>query len=189
MKDKGRVTSLDKIGDLSDDEDLTEDYSVNDQENRQTPNADTSQIESSPLISGSSNLTPQQNRKRARTSEQNRRPDPATASATLMKYIIDQKKNEEEHQEKDELYHFFEGIKKTVTRFSPRDVHLAKTKIFDIVSEIEATYLNNEISESTTHPQYQTLVSIPLASPSYSLASTDSNTTSCSSYYKNFSPN
>lgn len=191
MKDKARVTSLDTVDDLSDDEELREN-NVTDEENSQVPNAEASQIESGPSIFRNRNITPQQNKKRARTSKEDRWSvsGTATSSTTLMKYIIDKKEKEQEQEEKDDLYHFFEGIKRTVKKFSPTDVHLAKRKIFDIISEMEVKYLSNEISEPPIQPQYQTLVSIPLTSPAYSTPSADySNTTSCSSFFENFSPN
>ncbi|XP_066154782.1 uncharacterized protein [Euwallacea fornicatus] len=42
---------------------------------------------------------------------------------------------------KDALDHFFEGIKATVRTFSPMDQLTAKTRIFNIVSEIETEYV------------------------------------------------
>ncbi|KAF5301418.1 hypothetical protein FQA39_LY02147 [Lamprigera yunnana] len=80
-----------------------------------------------------------------------------TASGTLMKYLL------EEAEVKDELDFFFESIKATVKKFSPADKHLVKSKIFGIVSDIEAKYTHQK-QHIQNFPVYQASKSqIPLA--------------------------
>ncbi|KAK4887343.1 hypothetical protein RN001_003614 [Aquatica leii] len=64
-----------------------------------------------------------------------------TASGTLMKYLLEEEKTKKT-EVKDELHFFFESIKATVKTFSPADKHLVKSKIFGIVSDIEAKYIH-----------------------------------------------
>ncbi|XP_066257551.1 uncharacterized protein [Euwallacea similis] len=52
---------------------------------------------------------------------------------------------------KDALDHFFEGIKATVRTFSPMDQLTAKTRIFNIVSEIETEYVFQTDSHKPTN--------------------------------------
>ncbi|KAF2900067.1 hypothetical protein ILUMI_06119 [Ignelater luminosus] len=58
---------------------------------------------------------------------------------------------------------FFDGIKASVKNFSPMDQHVAKTKIFNIVSAIEGKYVfqgNAPIPPIPPIPQYQTWFSL-----------------------------
>ncbi|KAL4126736.1 hypothetical protein QTP88_010945 [Uroleucon formosanum] len=74
-------------------------------------------------------------------------PPSETASSSLMKYILE-KKNEENLKEKNEpsaIDQFFLSMCSTVKQFSPYHQHLAKTKIFAIVSEIELENLGTDI--------------------------------------------
>ncbi|KAK4880628.1 hypothetical protein RN001_008774 [Aquatica leii] len=66
-----------------------------------------------------------------------------TASGTLMKYLLEEEKIKKT-EVKDELHFFFESIKATVKTFSPADKHLVKSKIFGIVSDIEAKYIHQQ---------------------------------------------
>jgi hypothetical protein len=62
-----------------------------------------------------------------------------------MKYILE-KKNEENLKEKNEpsaIDQFFLSMCSTVKQFSPYHQHLAKTKIFSIISEIELENLGS----------------------------------------------
>jgi len=77
-----------------------------------------------------------------------------TASSTLMKYIL-QKKEEENLEEKKEssaMDQFFLSMCSTVKQFSPYNQHLAKTKIFSIVSEIELDSLRQTRQQPLLQP-------------------------------------
>lgn len=55
-----------------------------------------------------------------------------------MNFIIKQKENTNERKiEEDGLDHFYLSIASTVRRFTPYNQHLAKTKLFSIVSDLE----------------------------------------------------
>lgn len=74
-----------------------------------------------------------------------------------MKYILE-KKNEENPKEKNEpsaIDQFFLNICSTVKQFSPYHQHLAKTKIFAIVSEIELENLGSIKQQQLFHPHTQ----------------------------------
>jgi len=68
---------------------------------------------------------------------------PQTASATLMKFILDNRgnKSSEADQNIGPLDQFFSSICSTVKQFSPYYQHVAKNKIFSIVSELELEQL------------------------------------------------
>lgn len=71
-------------------------------------------------------------------------PSAPTASSTMMKFSLQQESKQ--HEAKDELDYFFETIKSTVKKFSPADTHLAKNKIFMIVSDIESKYVDKQFT-------------------------------------------
>jgi len=80
---------------------------------------------------------------------------PETASTTLMKYIIEQKNAEQSNRKKSEfdaMDQFFLSICSTVKQFSPYLQHHAKTKVFQIISELELEQLrqNQTLSQSAT---------------------------------------
>lgn len=58
----------------------------------------------------------------------------SSASANLMRYLIESKKEERDH---DPIDTFFSLMATTVKKFSPADQHLIKTKVFSIVSDTE----------------------------------------------------
>lgn len=81
-----------------------------------------------------------------------------TASSSLMKYILE-KKNEENLKEKNEpsaIDQFFLSMCSTVKQFSPYHQHLAKTKIFAIVSDIELENLGS-VQQQLFHPRSQSI--------------------------------
>lgn len=65
------------------------------------------------------------------------------ASATLMKFILDNRDSKSSEADKtlDALDHFFSSICSTVKQFSPYMQHVAKNKIFSIISELELEQL------------------------------------------------
>lgn len=67
-----------------------------------------------------------------------------TASSTLMNYLMTEENNKKIEANKDEIDLFFESIKATVKKFSPGDKHLVKTKIFGLVSDVEAKYVYDQ---------------------------------------------
>ncbi|CAH1115137.1 unnamed protein product [Psylliodes chrysocephalus] len=85
-----------------------------------------------------------------------RMPSTESTSSTLMNYILSQKDLEPTNavtKEKDSIDLFFDSIKATVRTFSPVDFHTAKTRIFNIVSEIERPYVlaanvNKQLTEN-----------------------------------------
>lgn len=87
-----------------------------------------------------------------------------TASSTLMKYILE-KKNEENLEEKKEssaIDQFFLSMCSTVKQFSPYKQHLAKTKIFSIVSEIELENLGSIQQQQLFYPRSQSISNFDL---------------------------
>lgn len=76
-----------------------------------------------------------------------------------MKYIIE-KKNEENLKEKNEpsaIDQFFLSMCSTVKQFSPYHQHLAKTKIFSIISEIKLENLGSIQQQQLFHPRSQSI--------------------------------
>ncbi|XP_069698150.1 uncharacterized protein [Periplaneta americana] len=72
-----------------------------------------------------------------------------TASATLMRYILDEKIKEEKLSQ-DPVELFFKGIAATVKSFTPNDQHQIKKQIYFLVSDMEEKYINWN-QERTTH--------------------------------------
>ncbi|KAF5298523.1 hypothetical protein FQA39_LY11775 [Lamprigera yunnana] len=66
-----------------------------------------------------------------------------TASGTLIKYLLEKEKTKKA-EVKDKLDFFFESYKATVKKFLPAEKHLVKSKIFGIVSDIEAKYIHQQ---------------------------------------------
>lgn len=86
-------------------------------------------------------------------------PSSETASSTLMKYILENK-NEENLNEKKEssaIDQFLLSMCSTVKEFSPYHQHLAKTKIFSIVSEIELENLRTIQQQQLFNPRSQSI--------------------------------
>lgn len=60
-----------------------------------------------------------------------------TASSTVMKYLLETKKNNEEKKKTDPVDAFLLGIGSTMKTFDPYFLNLAKSKIFNIVQDME----------------------------------------------------
>lgn len=82
-----------------------------------------------------------------------------TASSTLMKYILEKKDEEnlEQKAESSAMDQFFLSMCSTVKQFSPYNQHLAKTKIFSIVSEIELDSLRQTQQQPLFQPIPQSI--------------------------------
>lgn len=81
---------------------------------------------------------------------------PETASSTLMKYIIEQKNAEQSYpttSKLDAMDQFFSSMCSTAKQFSPYLQHIAKTKVFQIISELELEQLRQN------QPQPQSTIS------------------------------
>jgi len=90
-----------------------------------------------------------------------------SASSTLMKYILEKKDEEQLEEKKKEssaMDQFFLSMCSTVKQFSPYNQHLAKTKIFSIVSEIEL----DSLRQTQQQPLFQP---IPLSTSNFNLQS------------------
>nr|CAD7268168.1 unnamed protein product [Timema shepardi] len=69
-------------------------------------------------------------------------PEKESATRTLMKYLIETNKKEENNRiQPNEIDQFFSLMANTVKRFSPVDQHFIKTKVFNMISEVESKYL------------------------------------------------
>jgi hypothetical protein len=64
---------------------------------------------------------------------------PETASAVLMKYLVERDKERQTEPPVDPVDAFFKSIAATVKTFSPYHKNICKSKIFAIVSEVEMT--------------------------------------------------
>lgn len=60
-----------------------------------------------------------------------------TASLTLMKYLLENRKSSENTSQKDPIDAFLMGIGATMKTFDPFHANLVKTKIFTAVQEVE----------------------------------------------------
>ncbi|KAF5290889.1 hypothetical protein FQA39_LY14569 [Lamprigera yunnana] len=205
---------------LTEDLDASEDPQVSqDSEASYTPNA--SQIliisqDETLLRDSQSNLqvtvpqnkkekTPKRAKSNVKVSTQTR-----TDSGTPMNYLLEEGKTRKA-EVKYELNFFFESIKATVKKFSPADKHLVKSKIFGIVSDIEAKYIHQQ-QHIQNFPVYQasnSQVPLTIESPSTSTFHSTNHSSSTSipsrpclnfsasqsyhssptaSYFENFSP-
>lgn len=64
-----------------------------------------------------------------------------TASSVLMKYLVENDKNEKKESSDHPIDIFFKGLAATVKTFSPEFQHMAKSKLFNDVSDLEWRYL------------------------------------------------
>jgi len=87
-----------------------------------------------------------------------------SASSHLMRYIIEKEKIEEvkantEKNEKNEINvidQFFQNMGSTVKQFSPYLQHLAKTRVFSVISELELDHIKSQkLHEQQYQQQYQ----------------------------------
>lgn len=84
-----------------------------------------------------------------------------TASSTLMKHILEEEKKLKKEEPKSEMDVFFDSIRMTVNKFNPYDKFLAKQKIFQIVTEIEAKYMDQYWNQPTNQPTSSVVSSVP----------------------------
>lgn len=72
-----------------------------------------------------------------------------TASSTLMKYLLENKKSTESNSQKDPIDSFLMGIAATMKSLDPYHANLAKTKIFNPVQEVEMQQImHNQTSQN-----------------------------------------
>jgi hypothetical protein len=64
---------------------------------------------------------------------------PETASAVLMKYLVESDKERQAEPPVDPIDAFFKSIAATVKTFAPYHQNICKSRIFEIVSEVEMT--------------------------------------------------
>lgn len=78
-----------------------------------------------------------------------------SASATLIKYLIEKKEQESEKDNRaaHPIDNFFSVMAATVKNFSPIDQHYIKTKIFTIVNDMEGKYLMQSSAHFTPSVQ------------------------------------
>ncbi|KAK5643305.1 hypothetical protein RI129_007150 [Pyrocoelia pectoralis] len=69
-----------------------------------------------------------------------------TASSVLMQYLVESDKQETKESSDHPIDIFFKGLAATVKTFSPEFQHMAKSKLFNDVSEIEWRYLQSQNS-------------------------------------------
>lgn len=70
--------------------------------------------------------------------------DKETASAVMMKYLIDKKSKEENDTLKHHVDVFLAGIAFTMKELDPYRVNIAKTRIFSIIQELEMDQIMND---------------------------------------------
>lgn len=84
-----------------------------------------------------------------------------SASSLLIRYIIEKEKKEEikANTEKNEINlidQFFQNMGSTVKQFSPYHQHLAKTRVFSVISELELDHIKSQkLHEQQYQQQYQ----------------------------------
>ncbi|XP_076030767.1 uncharacterized protein LOC143018976 [Oratosquilla oratoria] len=153
MKDRTRVTSLQKAENEAENSDNSEHDGT---QEREVSDEAVGVAEDSPTLPQQERLT----RKR-KTQENN------SASATLIRYLVEKKK--EEHAP-ETINAFFSLMANTVKKFSPADQHYIKTKVFLLVNEIEGKYIHYQSEQAYAKNVYPQ----PAASPALSQYSTSS---------------
>lgn len=95
-------------------------------------------------------ITPKRSMKQTKASPKKKNKT-ETVTSVLMQYLLDSENNESK-----ETFHahpidsFFHGLAATVKTFSPEYQHMAKSKLFTIVSDLEWAQLQkNQIAQST----------------------------------------
>lgn len=152
-KDRTRVTSLEKAENEAEDSDNSEHDDT--QEGALGDEAISGVAPDRPTLPQQERLT------RKRKTQGNN-----SASATLMKYLVDKK---EEHAPQI-IDTFFSLMSNTVKKFTPADQHYIKTKVFLLVSEMEEKYIHYQSEQA--YAQY--VCPQPAASPAVSQYSTSS---------------
>lgn len=105
----------------------------------------------------------------SRTKKRKKEQSDTSASATLMKYLVERKKEE---QPSNPIDTFFSLMATTVKKFKPVDQHLIKSKVFSLVNDVELKYLTQE--EGGTHAPQTYTCPFPAPSPALSYQSTPS---------------
>ncbi|XP_064104818.1 uncharacterized protein LOC135214450 isoform X2 [Macrobrachium nipponense] len=167
MKDRTRVTSLQQAG--SDSENSN--YAEHDGTQEVCCGQEREEKDEGVCVVQTAHVTlPQQEHlKHKRKIEKNN-----TASATLMRYLLENKKEE---QAPEPIDTFFSLMATTVKKFSPADQHFIKTKVFLLVSEIEGKYIHDQNAQAYA-PIAQNARPQPSASPALSQYSTSSSRSS-----------
>jgi len=181
MKDRSRVTSITTCDD-SDEE--KSDVSTNECEIQANNNEQTNENNNEENVvedvakevtQKSSLKTPKLRKKITHTDTKE------SASTTLMKYLVQQKREEQSPHPIDT---FFSLMATSVKKFNATDQHFVKTKLFSLVSDIEAKYIESQ-NRRNFQPEFihsRSLQSSPAFSQ-YSALSTSS------SYNDDFGPN
>jgi hypothetical protein len=78
---------------------------------------------------------------------------PETASAVLMKYLVESDKERQAEPPVDPIDAFFKSIAATVKTFSPYHQNICKSRIYAIISEVEMTEILQE-TKSTHLSEY-----------------------------------
>jgi hypothetical protein len=73
---------------------------------------------------------------------------PETASAVLIKYLVESDEERQAEPPVDPIDAFFKSIAATVKTFSPYHQNICKSRIFEIVSEVEMTEDLQEIKST-----------------------------------------
>lgn len=118
-----------------------------------------------------------------------------SASSQLMKYIIEKEKEEVKSNNKTEIDlidKFFQSMSLTVKQFSPYHQHLAKTRVFSVISELELEHLKSQqLHQQQNMSGFQP---IPQSTQTYTLSPiehpSDSDTsTSIGNFFQTFTQN
>jgi len=89
------------------------------------------------------------------SNKKNKKKTAESASSTVMKYLLESKNNNPEKNKTDPVDAFLLGIGSTMKTFDPYFLNLAKSKIFNIVQDMEIQQImrnQNPVSEIT--PNY-----------------------------------
>lgn len=105
----------------------------------------------------------------SRTKKRKKEQSDTSASATLMKYLVERKKEE---QPTNPIDTFFSLMATTVKNFKPVDQNFIKSKVFSLVNDVELKYLTQE--EGGTHAPQTYTCPLPTPSPALSYQSTPS---------------
>lgn len=183
MKDRSRVTSMTTTTSNDSDEEKS-DESTNDCEIEANNNEQTNENNNEENVDEdvdkevtqtSSLKTPKLRKKITHTDYTKE-----SASTTLMKYLVQQKREEQPPHPIDT---FFSLMATSVKKFNATDQHFVKTQLFSLVSDIEAKYIE---SQNRRNFQPEFIHGRSLQSPAFSQYSALSTS---SSYNDNSGPN
>lgn len=181
MKDRSRVTSM-TAGDDSDEEKSDEstneceiEANHNEQTNENNNEENVDEDVDKEVTQTSSLKTSKLRKKKPHTDTKE------SASTTLMKYLVQQKREEQSPHPTDT---FFSLMATSVKKFNATDQHFVKTKLFSLVSDIEAKYIESQ-NRRNFQPEFIHGRSLQ-PSPALSQYSALSTSTSCND---DFGPN